>query len=145
MLFSSSFQLSSHLALVDRGICPNYTIRHTSTPLYSWRRALLNSASLAKVMLICTVAAPLPIFVANIAEARPSTTSYICTGLKNFIRSHGAIVMNHKNASVYQRFVANRSYCSLGRGYVKRYWVPTRSGTCALKVCTDDNPYKFFD
>lgn len=36
------------------------------------------------------------------ADARPSTKSFTCEGLRNFIASRGAVVMNTKNSNVYR-------------------------------------------
>ena len=69
------------------------------------------------------------------ADARPSTRSYTCEGLKDLIWSRGAIVMNHKNSSLYQRFVASRNYCRRPYNTTKRFRVPTKTGACYLKVC----------
>ena len=69
------------------------------------------------------------------ADARPSTRSYTCEGLKDLIWSRGAIVMNHKNSSLYRRFVASRAYCRRPYNTTKRFKVPTKTGACYLKIC----------
>jgi len=70
------------------------------------------------------------------SDARPSTRSYTCSGVKNFISQRGAVVMNHKSSSLYQRFVSRRSFCDRGET-TKRFSVPTKSGKCSLKICAE--------
>ena len=70
------------------------------------------------------------------AEARPSTRSFSCEGVRDLIYDRGALVMNTKNASVYRRFVNDRSFCAHGEG-LESYYAPTRSGKCRLKICRD--------
>lgn len=75
------------------------------------------------------------------ADARPSTRSYTCQGAQNFVRQRGAVVMNHKNNSLYQRFVANLGYCKYPANRLKRFRVPTKDGTCSLYVCDEYRPF----
>ena len=79
------------------------------------------------------------VFVAS-AQARPSTKSYTCAGVKQLVARNGAIVMNTKNRHVYNRFVANRSYCQLEE-ITRSVSVPTKSGRCRLKICIEYDPY----
>ncbi len=72
---------------------------------------------------------------ATSADARPSTRSYTCEALKDLIYDRGAIVMNHKNSSLYRRFVHSRHYCRRPDNSTKRFRVPTKTGTCYLRVC----------
>ncbi|NKB51279.1 MAG: hypothetical protein GKR97_03470 [Rhizobiaceae bacterium] len=69
------------------------------------------------------------------ADARPSTRSYSCEALKDLIYDRGAIVMNHKNSSLYRRFVHSRQYCRRPDNSTKRFRVPSKTGTCYLRVC----------
>ncbi len=78
----------------------------------------------------------------TIADARPSTRSYSCEGVRDYIYHRGAIVMNTKNRSVYRRFVADRSFCQ-PRESLKRYYAPTRDGQCSLHICREYDNYKF--
>lgn len=75
-------------------------------------------------------------FAGTEAEARPSTRSFTCEGVRDFVFDRGAVVMNHKSPSLYRRFVANRSYCDFEK-VTKRYRVPTRSGSCTLLICIE--------
>ena len=78
------------------------------------------------------------------ADARPSTRSYTCAGVKNLIRARGAVVMNHKNSRVYQRFVHSWRYCRRPNNATRSFRVPTKTGSCSLKVCTERRPL-FYD
>lgn len=73
------------------------------------------------------------------ANARPSTQSFTCEGVKAFVNQRGAVVMDTKNNRVYKRFVKNRSFCELVQA-TARMSVPTKSGRCSLKICKDINP-----
>lgn len=79
--------------------------------------------------------------VLAVAEARPSTKSYTCNGVKNFIADRGAVVMNHKASHLYRRFVANRGFCKSTSRFLKAFSVPTKSGRCTLRICVDINPF----
>lgn len=68
------------------------------------------------------------------AEARPSTRSFTCQGVQEYVQRHGAVVMNTKNPRTYRRFVANRSYCSSFE-ITETRTVPTKSGGCYLRIC----------
>ncbi|MEP5178699.1 MAG: hypothetical protein ABJQ85_03940 [Rhizobiaceae bacterium] len=72
------------------------------------------------------------------AEARLSTKNYICSDLKDLIFQQGAIVLNTKGTSVFQRFVADRSFCQRDET-VRRINVPTQSEKCRLQYCTRSN------
>lgn len=78
------------------------------------------------------------------AEARPSTKSYTCSGLKSFIKSRGAVVMNTKNRFVYRRFVASTRFCPVYER-ATRFTVPTRSGSCRVLVCEEPIRFLFDD
>jgi len=69
------------------------------------------------------------------ADARPSTRSYTCDGVKALIRKRGAVVMNHKNNNVYRRFVYSLGYCKRPDNRLRSFRVPTKTGTCTLKIC----------
>jgi len=68
------------------------------------------------------------------AEARPSTRSFTCQGVQDYVQRRGAVVMNTKSSRTYRRFVANRSYCSSFEVTETRT-VPTKSGGCYLRIC----------
>ncbi len=72
------------------------------------------------------------------ADARPSTKSYSCQGVKQLISQRGAVVMDTKNRSVYRRFVSSRRQCQLTEK-TERFTVPTSTGRCRLLVCKDIN------
>ena len=72
------------------------------------------------------------------AEARPSTRSYTCSALKQFVRQRGAVVMNHKSSSLYRRFVHSRRYCDYDET-VRPFSVPTKTGQCRLYICDPIN------
>ena len=78
---------------------------------------------------------------ASDANARPSTKSFTCSGLKNFIDRNGAVVMNTKNNRVFDRLVANNFYCLRGT-YRERVVVPTKNGRCRVLRC---GQRRFFD
>ena len=78
------------------------------------------------------------------AEARPSTKSFTCAGARRFVRERGAVVMNHKAPHLYQRFVANSSYCDYEER-ARPFRVPTKSGSCTLKTCQFEERVRFFD
>jgi len=70
------------------------------------------------------------------ASARPSTSSYTCSDLKDLIFQQGAIVMNTKGTSVYKRFVADVTLC-LPQQITRRISVPSKSGKCRIQYCVD--------
>lgn len=74
--------------------------------------------------------------VPTIAEARPSTKSYTCSGLKGFIASRGAVVMDTKNRRVYDRLIASRRFCTFDKK-PERIDVPTRTGQCQVLHCIE--------
>ena len=77
------------------------------------------------------------------ADARPSTQAFTCEGVRDYIASRGAAVMNTKTSSIYRRFVAHVGYCQSGEG-IEYYSAPTRSGKCKLKICRDIDYDDFF-
>ncbi|MEM9731964.1 MAG: hypothetical protein AAF903_00600 [Pseudomonadota bacterium] len=100
-------------------------------------RILLSSALALAAM------AAIPLIAPTAAEARPSTKSFTCQGVRQFIRQRGAVVMNHKGPRLYQRFVDNRGQCYNRSDQLERFFVPTRSGQCALRICSQR--FKPFD
>lgn len=70
------------------------------------------------------------------AEARPSTTSYTCSGVRDLIARRGGITMNVKGTRVYRRFVPSRARCAPGQ-VTETYFAPTKSGQCRLRICVD--------
>ena len=70
----------------------------------------------------------------SIAEARLSTKNFTCSDVKDLIFQQGAITLNTKNASVYRRFVADRSFCKQNET-AKRISVPSKSNKCRLQHC----------
>ena len=79
------------------------------------------------------------------AEARPSTKSYTCNGVKNLVRQRGAIVMNHKSRHLYQRFVHSYRYCRRPYNTTRSFKVPTKTGACYLRVCYERERFFFRD
>ena len=80
--------------------------------------------------------------VIGVADARPSTKSYTCAGVKSLLKQRTAVVMNTTSSRVYRRFVANRYVCrrpGFG-GYAEYMTVPTKSGSCRLVFCSSNNP-----
>lgn len=73
------------------------------------------------------------------AEARPSTKSYTCNGVKNLVNKRGAIVMNHKSSSLYRRFVRSVRYCRSPYNTTERFRVPTKTGSCYLRICAEQD------
>jgi len=88
----------------------------------------------AKASTIFTAALAVTVLATTFAEARPSTRSFTCEGVRDYIYDRGSVVMNTKNSSVYRRFVANRSYCPPDQARVT-FAVPTRTGRCNLSIC----------
>ena len=43
--------------------------------------------------------------------------------------------MNHKNNNLYRRFVYSLSYCKRPDNRLRSFRVPTKTGTCTLKIC----------
>ena len=72
--------------------------------------------------------------IVTIADARPSTKSYTCEGVKKLVQKKGSIVLNTKNSSVYSKFVASASHCTREQ-IAKLRTVPVKSGTCRLRTC----------
>lgn len=96
----------------------------------------MNKQPILKLIIAAVVIAAFNIVVAvYTAEARPSTKSYTCNGVKNLVRQRGAIVMNHKARHLYQRFVHSYRYCRYPDNSTKRFKVPTKTGACYLRIC----------
>lgn len=76
-----------------------------------------------------------PVLLSQPAEARPSTKSFTCEGVKDFVRRNRAVVMNHKAPHLYRRFVSSRQQCYNHDDRLARFTVPTRSGRCSLRIC----------
>ena len=75
------------------------------------------------------------------ANARQSTTAFTCEAVKQLVTQKGAVVLNTNSNSVihiYGRFVANGNYCKWGQRVIQ-HSVPTKSSSCRLKICIDDN------
>jgi hypothetical protein len=69
------------------------------------------------------------------SHARPSTRSYTCPSLHNLIRQRGAVVLNYKGNHVYRRFVSSFRYCRYPDNMLRRFTVPTKTGSCRLYIC----------
>ena len=95
---------------------------------YSAIHAPLKIAALVLPALIVTS------LTAGTADARPSTKSFTCDDVQDYVEDRGAVVMNTKNRSIYRRFVANSSYCRFSE-ITKIYVAPTRSGSCYMRIC----------
>ncbi len=95
-----------------------------------------------RLFMTVAIATGTPIITSSLqkAEARPSTKSYTCNGVRNYVRRRGAVVMNTKRNDIYRRFVANRSFCYPREG-LQRFTVPTKSGRCTLYICHE---YDYF-
>ncbi|MBN4066356.1 hypothetical protein JYT43_00860 [Ahrensia sp. AH-315-G08] len=119
-------------------IFPNFariivsSVTNSIRPL--WRDKLPQTKSILLATATILVASITTLTTAN---ARPSTQTYTCEGVKNYIYNRGAVVMNHKASHLYRRFVANSSYCKSGYPHLKPFSVPTKSGRCSLRICTD--------
>lgn len=72
------------------------------------------------------------------AEARLSTGNYTCSDVKDLIFQQGAITLNTKDTSVYERFVADRSFCRANER-LQRVNVPSKSERCRLQFCRPRN------
>ena len=92
----------------------------------------IQTLSAAAFVVAALNVAPTPFFAD--AEARPSTRSFTCHGVQDYVQRRGAVVMNTKNSRVYKRFVANRSYCSHSE-IAETRTVPTKTGGCYLRIC----------
>ena len=95
-------------------------------------KTVLHSVVLAGLLIPLSAASSS--FIVTDAEARPSTKSFTCRGVQDYVQRRGAVVMNTKNSRVYKRFVANRSYCSAFE-ITETRTVPTRTGGCYLRIC----------
>ncbi len=92
-----------------------------------------------------TIAASIALgWAAGSADARPSTKSFTCIGVQDYIDARGAVVMNHKRSDLYRRFVAHSGYCRNEGGATKIFVVPTKTGSCRLRICTERRRFKFF-
>ena len=93
------------------------------------------------VIRLMSLVLPLSILGAYLdqAEARPSTKSYTCQGLKELIAKRGAVILATKTQRTYNRFVANPGSCPRTSYFLKRVRVPTKSGQCSLRVCSDED------
>lgn len=86
------------------------------------------------------------------ANARPSTQSYTCEGVRAFIDQRGTVVMNTKNASIYRKFYSPNYQCPFSTVHTA-HRVPTKSGTCTLYICREPRedmfgrkwPHRFFN
>ena len=104
---------------------------HTPTQRPAWR-----------FIIVGLTTSVLSFGVFGVAEARPSTKSYTCAGVKSLLKQRTAVVMNTTSSRVYRRFVANRYVCrrpGFG-GYPEKMTVPTKSGPCRLVFCSPNNP-----
>lgn len=89
-----------------------------------------------KKVLLCGVLCLLAMLYSSVADARPSTQSYTCEGVRHFIDQRGTVVMNTKNASVYRKFYAPHYQCPFSTEHTA-HRVPTKSGTCTLYICRE--------
>jgi hypothetical protein len=62
--------------------------------------------------------------------ARPSTLDMTCDQARNFVASHGAVVMT-TGRFTFERFVAHAGYCMWDE-YAAREWAPTRDASQCL-------------
>lgn len=68
------------------------------------------------------------------AQARPSTSSYTCEKLRDYIVDRGAVVMNTKGRHVYDRFVVHSGFCDNSQ-IARRISVPASDGICRIRHC----------
>ena len=80
-------------------------------------------------LLVCAVCLPV-----GSAEARPSTQSYTCEGVKDFVDQQGTVVMNTKRSDIYRKFYSRSYECPFTQVHTA-YRVPTKSGRCTLYIC----------
>ncbi|WP_156798356.1 hypothetical protein [Ahrensia sp. R2A130] len=73
------------------------------------------------------------------AEARQSTKSFTCDGVRSLINRRGGVVLNTKNSNVYQRLVRNYKFCPSPL-YARRTTVPTKTGPCRVRYCSQTPP-----
>ena len=97
------------------------------------------STALTFILAAVTVLSATAIFTP--ADARPSTRSYSCPEVRDLIRTQGAVVMDTKNTSIYRRFVHSLHYCKPPDNSLVKYSVPTKTGTCKLKICDEWRPF----
>ena len=72
-------------------------------------------------------------------EARPSTKALSCSAVKQLVNQRGGVVLDTKNSRVYKRFVKNRTFCNLEQ-VTRNISVPSKSGSCRLKICVEITP-----
>nr|WP_306264043.1 hypothetical protein [Pararhizobium sp. IMCC3301] len=82
------------------------------------------------------------VFSGSAAQARPNTTDYSCSGVRDFIDQRGTVVMNTKNRFVYRKFYAPHYQCSFSTIHTP-YDVPTKSGMCTLFICREPRDLMF--
>ena len=87
-----------------------------------------------RVLIFGTVAAGLA--CVDLAQARPSTTSYTCAELRSVVARRGGVTMNVKGPHVYRRLVTERTQCLPGQA-TQRFYVPARQGRCEMRICFD--------
>ena len=66
-------------------------------------------------ILFLTATAIAPLSMPNVAQARPSLEDLTCKQAKSLVRSRGSVTLNTDGPHVYERFVANSSYCLAGQ------------------------------
>jgi hypothetical protein len=82
--------------------------------------------------------------------ARPSTLDMTCNQARNFVASHGAVVMS-TGPFTFERFVAHAGHCMWDE-YAARVWAPTRDASqcrvgyaCRYRPSEDDDFFFFFN
>ena len=68
------------------------------------------------------------------AQARLNTGDFTCAEVKDLVFQQGAIVLNTRSPSIFDRFVADRSFCKSGEN-VRQTSAPSKSGDCRLMRC----------
>ena len=73
------------------------------------------------------------------ADARPSTKSYTCQGLKKFIAQKGKVIMATRSQLTFSIFVSNSGQCPRTSYFLEKTRVPTKSGQCTVFTCADED------
>ena len=73
------------------------------------------------------------------AEARQSTKSFSCNGLRALIDRRGAVVLNTTSRYVYNSIVRNFQMCPT-RTFAVKNSVPTTTGSCRVTYCDNVRP-----
>jgi hypothetical protein len=70
--------------------------------------------------------------VSTSAFARPNTANLTCRDASGLVAQSGAIVLSTGSAALYDRFVANSSYCGAGEAAVAAYVTTLDNDSCKI-------------